>query len=110
MVKDIVCGMGVEEDDPDSFSKMFNGTAFYFCSPECMMLFSKDPQDYINPDDRRETTMALDLVCGMEVDENNPPFSAVYKGKTYYFCCNSCKREFERDPERFIKKKNKDTI
>ncbi len=48
--------------------------------------------------------MAKDLVCGMSVDENNPPFTAVYRGTTYCFCSNSCKREFERDPERYLKK------
>ena len=103
MVKDIVCGMGVEEDDPLTFSRTIEGKTFYFCSPDCMLLFSRNPSDYINFNGRK-TTMAKDLVCGMDVDENNPPFTAVYKGKTYYFCCNSCKREFEREPEKFLKK------
>ena len=107
MVKDVVCGMGVEKDDPETFSKTFNGTVFYFCSAECMILFSKDPEDYLDLNNSKEITMAKDLVCGMEVDESNPPFTAVYKGTIYYFCSNSCKREFERDPEKFLKKVDK---
>jgi len=33
-------------------------------------------------------------------------FTTQYKGKMYYFCSSSCKREFEREPESFIKKMN----
>jgi YHS domain-containing protein len=27
-----------------------------------------------------------------------------YKGKKVYFCCPSCKGEFEKDPEKYISK------
>ncbi len=33
-----------------------------------------------------------------------PGGSAVYKGKTYYFCCKNCKAKFLKDPEKYIKK------
>ena len=29
---------------------------------------------------------------------------STYKGKTYYFCCASCKPAFDKDPEKYIKK------
>ena len=101
MVKDIVCGMGIEEHDPETFVKSFRGKKFYFCSSECMSLFSKDPEDYLHPT-VPPMAMARDPVCGMEVDENNAPCTSVHSGKTYYFCCNTCKHAFEREPERFI--------
>ena len=25
-----------------------------------------------------------------------------YRGKTYYFCCSSCRRAFEKDPEKYL--------
>ncbi len=28
---------------------------------------------------------------------------AVYKGKTYYFCCKGCKPMFEKDPAKYLK-------
>jgi len=28
---------------------------------------------------------------------------STYKGKTYYFCCSSCKPEFDKNPEKYIK-------
>jgi YHS domain-containing protein len=30
-------------------------------------------------------------------------FKTDYKGKTYYFCRQECKSDFERAPEQFIK-------
>ena len=106
MVKDIVCGMGIEEDDPGTCSRSLAGRIFYFCSPECMLLFTKDPSDYINLE-RKGKNMSRDPVCGMDVDENNAPFTTTHKGKTIYFCCQTCKREFEQEPEKFIKKMSK---
>ncbi|MEK6557834.1 MAG: YHS domain-containing protein, partial [Candidatus Margulisiibacteriota bacterium] len=28
---------------------------------------------------------------------------AVYKGKTYYFCCAGCKPLFEKNPRKYLK-------
>lgn len=44
--------------------------------------------------------MAKDPVCGMDVDEKSAVATAVYKGKTYYFCAEACKRAFEKNPEK----------
>ena len=47
--------------------------------------------------------MAIDLVCKMEVDENNPPGGKTeHEGETYYFCAPGCKRVFEKDPDKYI--------
>jgi len=29
--------------------------------------------------------------------------SSVYKGKTYYFCCDSCKPAFDKNPAKYVK-------
>ena len=29
--------------------------------------------------------------------------SSIYKGKTYYFCCSSCKPAFDKDPQKYVK-------
>jgi YHS domain-containing protein len=47
-------------------------------------------------------TMAIDPVCGMEVDESSAAAVSEYKGVRYYFCAVGCKQEFDRDPEKFI--------
>lgn len=46
--------------------------------------------------------MAIDPVCGMDVNENNPPAKAEYNDVTYYFCSDNCRDEFEEDPEEYI--------
>lgn len=47
--------------------------------------------------------MVKDVVCGMDVDEKTAKWKSDYKGKTYYFCAQSCKQRFDRNPERFTK-------
>lgn len=49
-----------------------------------------------------EEITALDPVCGMSVEMAAARHTSVYRGQTYYFCCPACKREFEREPERFL--------
>ncbi len=46
--------------------------------------------------------MAIDPVCGMEVDERATKDKAAHGGTTYYFCSKDCKDEFEASPEDYI--------
>jgi RND family efflux transporter MFP subunit len=51
--------------------------------------------------------MSVDLVCGMEVDELRAKATgktSVYRGKTYYFCTEECKEQFDKEPGRFVDK------
>jgi YHS domain-containing protein len=45
--------------------------------------------------------MARDPVCGMEVEEKKAAAKVDYKGQTYYFCAEACKRAFEKDPAKY---------
>jgi P-type Cu+ transporter len=47
--------------------------------------------------------MAKDPICGMYVDESTADLKAEVRGTTYYFCSESCMREFLA-PEKEIKK------
>ena len=46
---------------------------------------------------------AIDPVCGMSVDEDSAAATAEYEGVTYYFCAVGCKKDFEEDPEAYLK-------
>ncbi len=46
--------------------------------------------------------MATDPVCKMEVDPATAEFTSEYDDKSYYFCSESCKEEFESDPEEYL--------
>jgi len=43
-----------------------------------------------------------DPVCKMAVEKNS--LSIIYEGTTYYFCSEDCRREFERNPEKYVEK------
>ena len=47
--------------------------------------------------------VAIDPVCLMEVDTENPPGGhSEYQGTDYYFCGPGCKVAFDRDPEHVL--------
>ena len=66
-------------------------------------------QGWMNPDSNAEFAKVpastdehpLCAVCGMDVDAGSAPKSA-YKGKTYYFCIQNHKEQFDAAPERAI--------
>ncbi|OGK21688.1 hypothetical protein A2866_04465 [Candidatus Roizmanbacteria bacterium RIFCSPHIGHO2_01_FULL_39_8] len=43
-----------------------------------------------------------DLVCGMSVDPKTTKYHSVYNQKHFYFCSESCKKQFDEKPEDFI--------
>ncbi|MCK4758928.1 MAG: cation transporter, partial [Candidatus Aminicenantes bacterium] len=47
--------------------------------------------------------MAKDLVCDMEVREEDTAATSLYKNKKYYFCSETCKLKFDENPEKHIK-------
>jgi YHS domain-containing protein len=46
--------------------------------------------------------MVKDPVCGMEVDPKTAGGKSDYKGQTYYFCSQGCKKAFEKEPEKYV--------
>lgn len=101
VTRDIVCGMGVEEEGPATFVKTFLGRTFFFCSAECMLIFSKSPVEFLARTYEVEET-ALDFVCGTNVEKNDAAYVHAYKGITFYFCSEACKEQFEHDPKEFV--------
>lgn len=47
-------------------------------------------------------TAVEDPVCHMKLDKSNVKFKSEYKGKTYYFCSLSCKKKFDKNPEKYL--------
>ncbi len=52
----------------------------------------------------KENTMATvqDVVCGMDIEPAQAAGTSEYQGQTYYFCSIGCKRQFDKDPQRYI--------
>ncbi len=45
--------------------------------------------------------MAIDPVCGLNVEEKSAAGNAVHSGTTYYFCSPKCQHEFEANPAKY---------
>lgn len=46
MVKDLVCGMEVDETKAVGVSE-YNGRKYYFCSTGCKAAFDREPENYV---------------------------------------------------------------
>ena len=53
-------------------------------------------------DHQHHASLAVDPVCGMEIDPATSAGSAEHRGQRYYFCSPSCRRRFEADPDKFV--------
>lgn len=47
---------------------------------------------------------AIDPVCEMEVDVATAAWTTEYRGATYYFCARACKKAFDREPDRYLRR------
>ena len=125
--KDPVCGMYVDEGKAKASGKTgsYSKKIYYFCSDDCKQKFEKNPGLYLKKTDgskglrdtkgmkntRASNTATMvhnDPICNMDVDEKSARASgriSEYQGKTYYFCADSCKQQFDKEPERYIDKK-----
>lgn len=45
--------------------------------------------------------MVKDPVCGMEVDKATTPWKAKVGSKEYFFCSDTCRRDFEAEPVKY---------
>ena len=46
---------------------------------------------------------AIDPICQMDVDTDNPPGGqSEHNDRTYYFCAPGCKVAFDKEPEKYL--------
>ena len=48
--------------------------------------------------------MAEDPVCGVKIDEKTANFKSLYGLNVYYFDSEKCKAEFDRDPQKYVRR------
>lgn len=99
-VVDPVCGMKIKKSEAKATYE-YNGKTYYFCMEGCKEKFVKEPAKYVNADENKVTCP----VSGSTFNKSDAHGSMEYNGKTYYFCCAGCKEKFEKDPEKYTKKK-----
>ena len=46
---------------------------------------------------------AIDPICKIDVDTDNPPGGqSEHEGTNYYFCAPGCKAAFDKEPEKYL--------
>lgn len=48
------------------------------------------------------TQIFKDPVCGMDVTSESAAGKSEYNGQTYYFCSLGCKKDFDKEPEKYL--------
>jgi len=110
--KDPVCGMDVDPVKAKAAgrSSQYQGTTYYFCADQCKRKFDADPAQYAggtSGQSKQAQGPAIDPVCGMEVDRAEAKAggrTSQHGGTTYYFCSDHCKRQFDKEPAKYLKK------
>jgi YHS domain-containing protein len=116
--KDPVCGMSVAKASAP-WTYAYKGQTFYFCGESCRTRFAADPEKYLaakaesappapdqgqapmRPGQAAAAAQAKDPVCGMTVDKASARWTSAYRGTTYFFCSESCKTAFDKDPAKY---------
>ena len=130
-VKDPVCGMAIDQNKAMAAGRKidYRSTTYFFCSDQCRRNFMKDPARYADkpagpagsarPSTKTAQAMpesgpgaVKDPACGMVIDAKKAAIAGLkseYRGVTYYFCSQGCKRNFDKTPERYLTKSPDDT-
>jgi RND family efflux transporter MFP subunit len=119
--KDPICGMDVDESKAKAAGRIseYSGKTYYFCADECKQQFDlghkrniDKPADPVKPSITlivQTEQRAKDPICDMFVAPSAAAKAgrvSEYHGKTYYFCADECKQQFDQDPERYVEKAN----
>jgi YHS domain-containing protein len=87
----------------------YQGKRIYFCCASCKNDFGKDQEKYLKKmanDNEKPAHLALvpQKTCPVMGGSIDKKVFSDYKGTRVYFCCPSCKAEFKKDPEKYIRK------
>ena len=119
---DPACRIMVDEESAaaSGLKLAYKGKTYFFVSKECKELFARQPDLYLDEAQAVTPPSAVaaaanapaavaavkDPVCGMAVEEKAAVAAGLksdYKGKTYYFCSDDCKKKFDKEPGKYIK-------
>jgi YHS domain-containing protein len=108
---DPVCGMTLNKLTA-VHTREIQGVLYYFCSEDCEKKFAAAPTKYQAKAELQRgagsATMGAsgrDPVCGMPVDEakaRSANLTSQWRGKTFWFCSPSCKKQFEIAPDKYL--------
>ncbi len=53
-------------------------------------------------ENKSQAKTAVDQVCKMTLNPEKAAATSTYEGKTYYFCAVGCKKEFDKNPAKYL--------
>jgi YHS domain-containing protein len=71
--------------------------------PSIAGTYTEDSSIPLAAQKNKKVISAICPVSGAYIPDVSKAPKSVYKGKTYYFCCDSCKSTFDKNPEKYIK-------
>ncbi|HHN67406.1 MAG TPA: heavy metal translocating P-type ATPase [Thermopetrobacter sp.] len=94
-VRDPVCGMTVDPDNPDKPWAEHDGEIIRFCNPRCKEKFVANPAAYLR---------GVDPVSGAVVHVPTADWMAKFEGRRIYFESEANLKRFENAPRDFLHK------
>lgn len=87
------------------------GQRVYVCCGGCIAPVQKDPAKYLKVlADRGETVAKLQTKCPVSGEAVDKTHYADVQGKRIYTCCDNCAATIKADPDKYIKKLEKEGI
>ena len=70
-----------------------------FCAAPLAGFAAEQPTEKLKP-----CTLKTCIVSGDKLGEMGAPFVYKYKGREIKFCCKGCLKDFNKEPDKYIKK------
>ena len=67
----------------------------------CLLLHADDQK---TPQKLISYTLKVCIVSGEKLGEMGDPYVFAYKGREIKLCCKNCRKDFDKDPAKYIKK------
>lgn len=84
----------------------WQGQRIYFCCNACPAKLKADPEAFFATAAAAgvvfDNLQATCPVSGEQLDEMGTPTHLDYKGRRVMFCCASCEKTFNKDPEKYL--------
>lgn len=83
----------------------YQGQRVYFCCTACKETFLKDPDKYFRKFAQEGVLPeSVQKKCPVKGNDIDYKIFTDYKGRRIYFCCDSCKKRFEAEPDKYLEK------
>lgn len=86
----------------------YNGKRVYFCCAGCDKKFLEEPDKYLEKMKKEgvvlEDAPITQTQCPVSGEDINKEIYSDHNGERVYFCCNGCKKAFDENPEKYLKK------